>query len=161
MANYGEKNHYPVRVIDANGDENDSTHPLYTAADLQVGGTDASPTNPVPVAPAGTPVLTTATGAAAIALTYTRAGAYWLDAVSITLSAAPVVAGSLTITLKSAAGAGYDAVLSSVDPSTTAATVIVYRPETPLLCATGETIEVAYANPSAVTYGATIRTRSV
>ena len=62
-----------------------------------------------------------ATGAAAVALSYTvPTGAIFdLNSVTIKFSAAPVSAESLTITLDSALGAAYDAVLYKVDPSAT------------------------------------------
>lgn len=163
MANYADKNHYPAKLIDANGDENDSSHPLYTSGDLQVGGAAASATNPVPTKQSGTPVVTKATGGGAIALTYTNSAApFWLDSVTVRLSAAPALAGTLSATLDSAEGAAYDIVIGSTDPSTAAATDIVITPASgPLLCAAGDAIVVAYANPSAVTYGAIIRTRAV
>lgn len=111
----------------------------------------------------GAPTVTKATGSAAIALSYTHATeAFVLDAVTVHFNAAPAAAGSLTVTLDSADGAAYDTVLATVDPSVVGATdIVVGFDGGPFQCKAGDAIKVAYANPSARTYGATIRTRRV
>lgn len=121
-------------------------------------GTPVDATNPVPTKLSGVPIVTEATGTGAIALTYTNAAsAFRLDAVTVKFSAAPAVAGNMTVTHKSATGAVYDVVLATTDPSVSAAVSIIVEGMYP--CKAGDSIEVAYANPSARTYGAAIRVR--
>jgi hypothetical protein len=125
-------------------------------------GTLADAANPIHTT-GGAPTVTKATGSAAIALSYTHATeAFVLDAVTVHFNAAPAAAGSLTVTLDSADGAAYDTVLATVDPSVVVATdIVVGFDGGPFPCKAGDAVVVAYANPSARTYGATIRTRRV
>ncbi|NLX48420.1 MAG: hypothetical protein GXY82_00810 [Methanospirillum sp.] len=125
-------------------------------------GTLADAANPIHTT-GGAPTVTKATGSAAIALSYTHATeAFVLDAVTVHFNAAPAAAGDLTVTLDSAQGAAYDTVLARVDPSATVATDIVVGFDGGALpCEPGDAVVVAYANPSARTFGATIRTRRV
>jgi tRNA A37 threonylcarbamoyltransferase TsaD len=101
------------------------------------------------------------TGSAALSLSYTvPAGATFdLNSVTVKFSAAPVSAESLTITLDSAIGAAYDAVLYKVDPSATSATSIVWQPAAPLYLSGGDVVVVAYTNTDTRTWGATIAGR--
>ena len=102
-----------------------------------------------------------ATGSAALSLSYTvPAGATFdLNSVTVKFSAAPVSAESLTITLDSAIGAAYDAVLYKVDPSATSATSLVWQPAAPLYLQPGDVVVVAYTNTDTRTWGATIAGR--
>ncbi len=102
-----------------------------------------------------------ATGAAALSLSYTvPAGATFdLNSVTVKFSAAPVSAEYLTITLDSAIGAAYDAVLYKVDPSATSATSLVWQPAAPLYLSGGDVVVVAYANTDTRIWGATIAGR--
>ena len=107
----------------------------------------------------GVPVKTVATGSGAIATSYAPSAAFWLDAITIHLSAAPTTAGDLTVTLDATDGAAYDTVLFSLDPSEQSDTDIVYIPDQPLLCVSGDAIAVAYANTDGRTYGLRIIAR--
>jgi hypothetical protein len=103
------------------------------------------------------PTVAAATGTGAINLTYTNATrSFRFDSVTVKLSAVPTLAGNLTITHTSVRGAGYAVPLYTTDPSVSAVSSIIVA--LPFLCEAGDTITVAYANPSAVTYNATIRT---
>ena len=106
-----------------------------------------------------TPVVTTGTGSAAIAVSYAPNKVFYLDAVTVHLSAAPTTAGDLTVTLDAADGAAYDTVLFSLDPSEQSDTDVVYIPDQPLLCVSGDAIAVAYANTDGRTYGLRIIAR--
>ncbi len=107
----------------------------------------------------GVPVKTAATGSGAIATSYAPGVAFWLDAITIHLSAAPTTAGDLTVTLDAADGAAYDTVLFSLDPSEQSDTDVVYIPDQPLLCVSGDAIAVAYPNTDGRTYGLRIIAR--
>ena len=107
----------------------------------------------------GVPVKTAATGSGAIATSYAPSAAFWLDAITVHLSAAPTTAGDLTVTLDAADGAAYDTVLFSLDPSEQSDTDVVYIPDQPLLCVSGDAIAVAYPNTDGRTYGLRIIAR--
>ena len=107
----------------------------------------------------GVPVKTVATGSGAIATSYAPSAAFWLDAITVHLSAAPTTAGDLTVTLDAADGAAYDTVLFSLDPSEQSDTDVVYIPDQPLLCVSGDAIAVAYPNTDGRTYGLRIIAR--
>ena len=107
----------------------------------------------------GVPVKTAATGSGAIATSYAPSAAFWLDAITIHLSAAPTTAGDLTVTLDATDGAAYDTVLFSLDPSEQSDTDVVYIPDQPLLCVSGDAIAVAYPNTDGRTYGLRIIAR--
>lgn len=103
-----------------------------------------------------------ATGAAAIATSATvPAGeSYSLISMTVHLSTAPTTAGSLTVTIDANAGAVYDTVIYSVDPSTGSVTDILYQPTYPLICEGGDIIKVAYANADGRTYGVQLTLKS-
>src|SRR3990167_5740106 len=91
-----------------------------------------------------TPIITNATGAAAIATSYAPAAAFWLE----------------SVTLNANDGAAYDTLLQSVDLSAAATTDLVYKPDGgPLLCESGDAIDVAWANTDTKTYGLRITAR--
>lgn len=106
-----------------------------------------------------TPVVTAGTGDEAISVSYAPGKSFWLDAVTVHLSSAPTTAGDLTVTLDAADGAAYDTVLFSLDPSEQSDTDVVYIPDQPLLCMSGDAIAVAYTNTDGRTYGLRIIAR--
>lgn len=108
--------------------------------------------------PYGGLVKTTGTGAAAMAVTFTAIKACRLVSVTIKLSTAPTTSENLTITLDNAAGAAYDTVLYSGDPSATSATSIVLSDVNwgEVWLVSGDKITVAYANTDTRTYGVQI-----
>ncbi|MFA6695014.1 MAG: hypothetical protein WCR85_00155 [Sphaerochaeta sp.] len=108
-----------------------------------------------------TPIVTPSTGSGAIAASYAPAATFWLDNVTIHLSAVPTTAEVLKVALDVAEGEAYDTVLFSIDPSTDGGSDIVYIPEQPILCTSGDAVAVTYANTDAVTYGVRIVTRFV
>lgn len=103
------------------------------------------------------PVVTNATGAAAIATSYAPAAPAYLENITVHLSAAPTTAGSLTIKLNANDGAAYDTVLLS--QSMVGLTDFMYQPDRPILIESGDAIDVAYANADTKTYGLRIVTR--
>ena len=106
------------------------------------------------------PVVTNATGAAAIATSYAPGVAFWLDNITCHFSATPTTAEDFTITLNANDGVLYDTLLDSVDPSVVAVQDLVYRPDDgPLLCEAGDAIDVAYTNTDGNTYGLRIVAR--
>ena len=99
-----------------------------------------------------------ATGAAAIAATMTvPAGrAYELISVSCKFSAAPTTSEAFTITLDANAGATYDTLLYTLDPSLTAVTSLLWQPDGPLYLEGGDAVDVVYTNTDTRTYGVQI-----
>lgn len=106
---------------------------------------------------AGTLNKTAATGSAAIS---TSTGAFTqtfeLDNITLHLSAAGTTSENFTVTLNATDGAAYDTLLFSLDLSTDSVTDLVLTPEDdglPKLFATGDAIDVAWANTETRTYG--------
>jgi hypothetical protein len=110
---------------------------------------------------ASTPVVTPATGAGAIAVSYAPGAAFWLDAVTVRLSADPTTSENLDVVLDTADGSDYDITLWSVDPSasTGSKTDFYFVPAHPILCAAGDAITVSFPNTDAATYGVRIVAR--
>ena len=110
---------------------------------------------------ASTPVVTPATGAGAIAASYAPGVAFWLDAVTVRLSADPTTPENLDVVLDTADGSDYDITLWSVDPSasTGSKTDFYFVPAHPILCAAGDAITVSFPNTDAATYGVRIVAR--
>lgn len=106
--------------------------------------------------PNGSIVKTTGTGAAAMAVTFTAIKACRLVTVTVKLSAAPTTSEALTVTLDATAGAAYDVLLYSGDPSATSATSVVLSDWGEVWLVAGDKITVAYANTDTRTYGVQI-----
>ena len=106
------------------------------------------------------PVVTNATGALAIATSYAPSAAFWLDAITLHLSAAPTTSQDFTITLNASDGAAYDTLLYGLDLSLSSVTDLVYTPDDgPLLCEAGDSIDVAWLNGDGRTFGLRIVAR--
>lgn len=103
------------------------------------------------------------TGAAAIAtsLTVPSGGTYQLLSVTLKYNAAPTTSESLTVTLNANAGAAYDTLLYTVDPSATAMTSMLWQPDEPLYLEGGDAVDVAYTNTDTKTYGVQITAAQV
>lgn len=110
---------------------------------------------------ASTPVVTPATGAEAIAASYAPGVAFWLDAVTVHLSAGPTTSENLDVVLDATDGADYDTTLWSVDPSasTGSKTNFYFVPSHPILCEAGDAIAVTFPNTELATYGVRIVAR--
>lgn len=106
---------------------------------------------------------TNATGAAAIAASATVPAGQPMRLVSITVhfSAAPTTSELLTATLNANAGAAYDTVIYSVNPSTGSTTDILFQPNYPLYLEGGDSIDVAFANTDTNTYGVQITLQGI
>jgi hypothetical protein len=104
-----------------------------------------------------------ATGAAAIAATATvPAGVHYaLVSVTCKFSAAPTTSENLTVTLDANAGAAYDVVIYTLNPSTGSTTSVLYQPTYPLVFEPGDKITVAFANTDTRTYGVQITLQAV
>ena len=76
-----------------------------------------------------------------------------LISVSNKFSVAPAANEDFTVTLNAGAGAAYDVLLYSVDPSVASLTSIVWQPDSVLWLAPGDQIDVAYTNTDTRTYG--------
>ena len=94
-----------------------------------------------------------ATGAVAIANSTAITRPARLMSVTVKFSAAPTTSENLTITKDARAGAAYDAVLLTTDPSATSATSILYQPDADLWLEPGDAIATAYTNTDTRTYG--------
>ena len=103
----------------------------------------------------GTLVKTADTGAAALSATFTAVKACRLMAVTVKFSAAPTTSEALTITLDAVAGAAYDVVLYTLDPSGVSATSLLVSDEHfgDVWLVAGDKITVAYTNTDTRTYG--------
>lgn len=105
----------------------------------------------------GTDILkVNATGAAAIATSTAIAAEWKLLAVTVHFSSAPTTSQNLTMTLNAVAGAAYDTILYSVDPSLSAATDVVYIPDGEMKFFVGDELDIAFTNTDTRTYGLTI-----
>jgi hypothetical protein len=113
--------------------------------------------------PYGGLVKTTGTGAAAMAVTFTAIKACRLVSVTVKLSTAPTTSENLTVTLDATAGAAYDVLLYSGDPSATSATSVVLSSTHwgEVWLVAGDKITVAYTNTDTRTYGVQITTMAV
>ena len=101
------------------------------------------------------------TGATAIAtsMTVPAGRTYELISVSCVFNVAPVTAEDFTITLDANAGAAYDVLLYTLDPSAASVTSILWQPPELVLLEGGDAVDVAYANSDLGTYGAQITVR--
>ena len=87
---------------------------------------------------------------------------YRLVSVSCHFASAPTTGQvNFTITLDANAGAIYDLLLYTVDPSVLAVTDILWQPDEEIILEGLDQIDVAYANPDAVNYGAQITFKAV
>jgi len=103
------------------------------------------------------------TGADAIATSMTvPAGAtYRLVSVSCKFNVAPTTAEDFTVTLDANAGAAYDVLLYTIDPSTLSLTSLFWYPEEEMDLEGGDAVDVAYPNTDKKTYGVQITVREV
>ena len=103
------------------------------------------------------------TGAAAIAtsMTVPAGRTYQLLSVSLKYNTAPATSESLTVTLNANAGATYDTVLYTVDPSVLSVTSLLWQPDEPLYLEGGDAVDVAYTNTDTRTYGVQITAAEV
>lgn len=102
-------------------------------------------------------VVQTATGAVAINTTTSISAEFKLLKVCVHFSAAPTTSEDLTVTLDSNAGAAYDTVLGSVDPSSSSLTDWVFVPaDGSGKFVDGDEIVVAFTNTDTETYGLSI-----
>jgi hypothetical protein len=97
-----------------------------------------------------------ATGAAAIALSVAVPAneRRRVASVMVHLSAAPNVAGDLTVTLNANAGAVYDTRLLTQDMN--GLTDLVWTPDGDIFLEAGDSVDVAFANAQTRTYGAQV-----
>lgn len=117
----------------------------------------------VMVSTAGTnaPVVTNATNSGAINTTYNPSAAFYLENITVHLNAVPTTSENLVITLDANDGAAYDTTLFEEDLAAINEDNIVFSPNTPILCESGDKIVVTYTNTDANTYGLRIVTRLV
>jgi len=109
---------------------------------------------------AATATVTNVTGAAAIDVDYAPGSAFWLESVTLNLSAAPTTSQNFTIALDAGDGAVYDTVLYTLDLSLGSVTDLLFTPDDgPLLCESGDAIDVDFTNTDVVTYGLRIVVR--
>lgn len=112
---------------------------------------------PGPAYAAGYTRVYNATGAAAVAMAMNPGSNCRIVMVTIKFSAAPTTSESITFTLNSNEGAAYDTVLYTRDPSTSAATSIVWIPDDRgVELVFGDTFDIAYTNTDTRTYGVQI-----
>ena len=86
---------------------------------------------------------------------------YRLVSVSCNFNAAPVSAEDYTIILDAHAGAVFDTLLYTVDPSVASITDILWQPDEEIILEGGDQIDVAYDNTDARLYGAQITFKAV
>jgi hypothetical protein len=103
------------------------------------------------------------TGSAAINVVGTvPAGPHYrLVGVTCNFSAAPTTSESFTITLDAKAGAAYDTLLYTINPSLLSTTDILWQPDEEIILEPDDAIDVAYANTDANVYGVQITFKAV
>ena len=105
---------------------------------------------------------TNGSGPIAVAAATPAGATYRLMSVTCHFSAAPTTSEDFTITLDALAGAEYDTLLYSVDPSVTSATDIIWFPDGwELMTTGGDVIDAAFANTDLVTYGVQVTLKAV
>jgi len=103
------------------------------------------------------------TGTAGLAFTgVVPAGQHYrLVSVSCNFNAAPTTSETFTVTLDANAGAIYDLLLYSLDPSAASTTDILWQPDEEIILEGGDAIDVAFDNTDARNYGAQITFKAV
>ena len=86
---------------------------------------------------------------------------YRLVSVSCNFSAAPTTSENFTIELDAAAGAIYDLLLYTLDPSAGATTDILWQPDEEIILGPGDAVDVTFANSDSRNYGAQITFKAV
>jgi len=86
---------------------------------------------------------------------------YRLVSVSCNFAAAPTTSENFTVTLDSNAGAIYDLLLYSLDPSAASTTDILWQPDEEIILEGGDAIDVAFDNSDTINYGAQITFKAV
>ena len=84
-----------------------------------------------------------------------------LMSVSCAFNAAPTTSENFTITLDANAGANYDVLLYSLDPSAASTTDIFWQPDAPILLEGGDAVDVVFANTDTRTYGVQVTVEKV
>jgi len=132
----------------------------YGLEDVQLGAA-ADPTYIGDVEITASPTVTNITGAAAIDVDYAPGSAFWLESVTLNLSAAPTTSQNFTIVLDAGDGAAYDTTLYSGDLSVLGGgtTDLVYQPGLEMLFEPTDALDVDFTNTDTVTYGLRIVVR--
>jgi len=86
---------------------------------------------------------------------------YRLVSVTCNFNAAPTTSENFTVTLDANAGAIYDLLLYSLDPSAGATSDILWQPDEEILLEGGDAIDVQFDNTDARNYGAQITFKAV
>lgn len=86
---------------------------------------------------------------------------YRLISVSCNFNAAPTTSENFTIELDANAGAIFDLLLYTLDPSAGATSDILWQPDIDLIYEPGDSIDVTFANTDARNYGAQITFKAV
>lgn len=127
--------------------------------DATTGDVQVDVTNQVDAGGA-TPVITNASDTGAIATSYAPSAHFWLDSITLHLSAAGTTSEAFTITLNATDGGTYDTLLFSQDLSKGAVTDLVWVPEGgPMLFENSDSIDAAWNNAEGRTYGLRIAAR--
>lgn len=79
-----------------------------------------------------------------------------LTSVTLHFDTAPTTSENFTVTVNMNAGAAYDTVIYSVNPSSSSATSILYQPDDELWLEPGDVIDVAFTNTDNNTWGVQI-----
>jgi len=138
----------------------DGTDIKNISVDATTGDVQVDVTNQVDVGGA-TPVVTPVTGnASPFSTSYAPSADFWLESITLHLSAAGTTSEAFTVTLNATDGGVYDTVLFSQDLSKGAVTDLVWVPEGgPMLFENGDAIDVAWNNAEGRTYGLRAVTR--
>lgn len=106
---------------------------------------------------AGTHRVYTATGAAAIASSFTAYDSIVVKQVTVHFSSAPTTSENLVFNLDANAGAAYDTKLYTVDPSASSMTDLVWIPaDGALVMVYGDEIDFTYTNTDTRTIGISV-----
>lgn len=109
------------------------------------------------IAIAGSLRVHNTTGATAIAATLTAYDTVTIKQVVVHFSAAPVASENFVITLDAYAGAAYDTVLYTVDPSVSSITDLVWIPDDGAFTMVyGDELDITFANTNTNTIGISV-----
>ncbi len=86
---------------------------------------------------------------------------YRLISVTCNFNAAPSTSENFTVELDANAGAIYDLLLYSVDPSAASTTDILWQPDEEIILEGGDAIDVTFANSDNRNFGAQITFKAV
>ena len=109
-------------------------------------------------------VKTTGAGAISASVTVPSGRNYEINSITLKLSAAPTTSEAFTVTLNDKAGAAYDTLQYTIDLSAGSTVDLVWpgsAHDSPVIMAGGDSLDIAYTNTDAATYGLVVTVSEV